>query len=101
MKGKASWNNGLKIGAQSEEVKLKRSKALMGKKTSPETKSKIKERVSKPVIQYDFLGNRIKEWISLKEVSKHLPCSHGKISEYINGKSNIKTFKGFIWKLKK
>lgn len=34
-------------------------------------------------------------------VSKNLPCSHGMLSEYVNNKSNISTFKGFIWKLKK
>lgn len=100
MLGKVAWNKGLKLPKHSIELSEKRSRALTGRIVSQETVDKIKNKVSKRIIQYDIEGNFIKEWESLKEVSKKLPCSHSKLSEYINGKSNIKTFKGYIWKLK-
>ena len=100
MKGKTPWNKGLKLPKHSIELTKKRSESLKGRRLSEATKNKIKDKVSKPVLQYDSNGVFIKEWQSLKEVSLFLPCSYSKLSNYINGKNNINTFKNYIWKLK-
>lgn len=101
MIGNNPWNKGKELGPQSPKVVSKRRESLMGHVISQKTRDKIKSAVSCPVIQIDTNGIKVKEWESLKQVSKQLPCSHGRLSEYINGKSNISTFNGFIWKLKK
>lgn len=99
-KGKPTWNKGLKTGAQSDSIRLKRSKSMMGKQKSEKERQKIRDKVSKRVLQFNESGQLVKEWDSLKQVSKQFRCSHGRLSEYLNGKSNISTFKGFIWRLK-
>jgi len=101
MKGKPAWNKGLKVGKQSKDTCKKRSKSLMGHKVSPKTKDLIKEKVSRPVIQFDSNGNFIKEWESPKQASKELKFSYTCLITYLNGHSNINTFKNFIWKRKK
>lgn len=48
--------------------------------------SKVKEKLEKPIIQYDTEGNVIKKWNSLKEASETLNISKGNISCCLNGK---------------
>lgn len=98
MKGKPAWNKGLKLPKQSKETIRKRTKNRIGKHLSTETKLRIKGKVSRKITQWSSDNVFIKEWDSAKQISKELPCSYTAIVNYINGKSNIKTFKGFIWK---
>jgi group I intron endonuclease len=100
MKGKLPWNFGLKLPCHSEETRLKRSASLMGRTVSDNNKQAIRERTSKAVIQKEINGDIVKEYSSLKEASRVFGCSHGRLCEFIKGKSNIKTFKGFLWELK-
>lgn len=45
MKGKPSWNKGLKTGPQSEETKTKRANSLRGQKRTPEYKRFMSEKM--------------------------------------------------------
>jgi len=100
-KGRPGWNKGLHTMTSEQKMKMKIGREK-GKKRimTKELIANIIEKKSKSVLQFDIDGKFIKEWKSLKEVSINLPCSHGKLSEYMNGKSNISTFKNFIWKVK-
>jgi group I intron endonuclease len=100
MKGKEPWNKGEKLPKQSEETKAKRIKSLIGRSVSEETKSKIKAKLSKPILQYDAENNFIREWESAKKASLELGFSYTALIKYLNGKSNINTFKNWIWKRK-
>lgn len=101
MLGHPAWNKGKKSMTEYQKIQLSIGRKN-GKKRemTEELINKIINKVSKPVLQYNIDGTFIKEWNSLKEVSINLPCSHAKLSEYLNGKSNIDTFKNFIWKFK-
>lgn len=60
---------------------------------------RVKEKVSKKVLQYDLNGNFIKEYNSLTEATKlNNIKSIGNISMCCNGK--YKQVKGYIWKYK-
>jgi hypothetical protein len=68
-----------------------------GTTTSAETKQKQKIAKIKPIIQYDLLGNIIKEFESIKSATEH-----GYLAKYIilcckNKKSK---YKNYIWKYK-
>ena len=60
---------------------------------------KVKQKVSKKVLQYDLEGNFIKEYSSLKEANKlNNMKSIGNISKCCKGK--YKTAGGYIWRYK-
>ena len=76
----------IKIGVKpSEEIKLKRAAAKIGKGV-------------KSILQYNLEGNFIKEWNSMIEASKILNIKSSGISACCKG--NIKFSKGFIWRYK-
>lgn len=56
------------------------------------------ERVSKPVLQYDRLGNFIREWPSGLKAEEELGINNGNISSCCSGK--VKTAGGFVWRFK-
>lgn len=60
-------------------------------------KEKLKERLSKPILQYDSNMNLIKEWVSSSEASRELGISGGHIRECASMKTNRKKSGGFIW----
>jgi hypothetical protein len=78
----------------SEETIKKMSEAKKGKKGNEAHKQKI----SKPILQYDLEGNFIKEWRSGKEAGLTLGISNGSIVNALKGR--FKTMYGFIWKYK-
>lgn len=100
----------------SEEVLYKISKALKGKKKSKDFGIKVSERLKgKPksmeikkklseskknkgnkIIQYNLLGEYIKTWNNIDEVSKALKVSRESIAGCCRGKS--KTAHRFIWR---
>lgn len=53
---------------------------------------------SKPIIQYDLKGNKIKEWPSYKQVRRELGFNVNNIKYCVVGK--YKQAYGFVWKLK-
>ena len=109
-------------GKQSQEVKDKKSKSMMGKKPSLETRQKMseskkghsmydegwKERMkeaawkskqsSKPILQYDLDGNFIKEWESKRQAGKKLKINPVSIANNTSGIS--KSAGGYVWKNK-
>lgn len=54
--------------------------------------------LSKPVLQYDLLGNFIREWPSMIKVEEELGIYNSSISQCCLG--NLKSAGGFIWKYK-
>lgn len=98
------------FGAKPEDYKDKISKIHKGKKISEETRIKIsnskkghssesqKQKISKPILQYDLQGNFIREWRSSKEAGVTLNVSSGSITNALKGR--CKTMNGFIWKYK-
>lgn len=68
-------------------------------KITPERNNKIKEKLQKPIIQYDSKNNFIKEWSSQTEASQILNINQPSISNCLKNKS--KTAGGYIWKYKK
>jgi hypothetical protein len=70
------------------------SLAKKGKKGSETQKQKIR----KPIIQYDLKGNFIREWGSGKEAGLSLGIGNGDISSALKGKR--KQTHGFIFKYK-
>ena len=83
----------------SEEVKqsLQYKNRKKGEIT-PERNKKIKEKLQKPIIQYDLKNNFIKEWVSQTEASQILNINQPSISNCLKNLS--KTSGGFIWKFK-
>jgi len=57
------------------------------------------EKMSKPIIQYDLMGNIIAEYNSIKEAAEKTNTIKQNISSVLTGK--YKTSNGFIWKYKK
>ena len=61
-------------------------------------KTGARNRLSKPILQYDINGNFIKEWIGIAETARTLNYKECSISACLNGRH--KTAHGFIWKPK-
>lgn len=61
-------------------------------------KERISEKISKPVLQYDLLGNFIREWPSIIKVEEELGINDGNISSCCSGR--LKTAGGYLWKYK-
>jgi hypothetical protein len=80
------------------ELRMKLSKAAIGKKMSELAKIKMGNNQKLPILQYDLQGNFIKEWDGIidatKEVGKHstniMRCCQGKFKQAY----------GFVWKYK-
>ena len=53
---------------------------------------------AKPILQYDRLGNLIKEWPSAIKVEEELGIDHSSISKCCSGK--LKSAGGYLWKYK-
>lgn len=70
-------------------------KVEAGFRAFPET---IREKHSKPVIQYDMDGEFVKEWSSAVEASQGSPKRRSGISNCCAGR--IKSSYGYIWKFK-
>jgi hypothetical protein len=79
---------------RSEQTLMKMSKAKKGKKGNELQKQKIR----KPIFQYDLEENFIKEWGSGKEAGLALGISNGNIANVLKGRR--KQVGGFIWKYK-
>jgi len=77
-----------------EEQKLLQSKKLKGKIKSEETLQKIR----KPILQYDTIGNFVKEWDSLSQAANELKIYVGCINNCLKNRS--KSSYGFVWKYK-
>jgi len=81
------------------ETKIKQSLSLKGKTKSDEYKKKISVIKSKPIHQFDKLGNFIKEWKSATEAANYFKKPASGISECCSEKR--KSIYGYIWKFKK
>lgn len=108
-KGRKPWNKGLKTGQLSNEHKEKIRQSELGKKKKPLSEwqkqylrllktgthisEKHKKAISKPINQYDNLGNFIRKWDSIVEAQRELKINH--INRVLNGER--KTCGGYIW----
>lgn len=83
-----------------QEQRDKYSKSRKGKKSnlSEEGRKIVAKAQEKSVIQYDLEMNPIQEWGSLKEASETLNINLASISGACHNR--MKTYKGFIWRLK-
>ena len=68
----------------------------IGKHLSEETKRKMSESLSKPILQYTKEGEFIKEWVSGIEAFRVLGINNGHISSCCQG--NRKSAGGFFWR---
>lgn len=59
---------------------------------------KIAKSHSKPIIQYDINGNKIKEWESATIAARKLSFSQSSINWCCLRKPKYNTYKGFIWR---
>lgn len=95
--GKKMSDNTIKKKSESMILKYKEGyvSPRKGYKLDDQTKEKIKNSKSIPIMQYsnDIL---IKKWTSAKEASEELNISHGNINACCNGRR--KSAGGFIWK---
>lgn len=74
---------------ENAELRIKISKASIGKKMSESAKKKMGDNQKLPIIQYDLDGNFLKEWDSIlnatKAVGKHstniMRCCQGKFKQ--------------------
>ena len=78
--------------------RMKNNQYSKGAVRTKEIKENLKLLKSKPVLQYDKLGNFIKEFNSIKQASIETNTFSSSISNNLNNKS--KTAGGFIWKYK-
>lgn len=72
---------------------------LKGKKRPPHIGEAVRKALSKPVIQYDKLGNEIARFFSAREASRKTGFRQSHISSCCNG--DYKQAYGFIWKYAK
>jgi group I intron endonuclease len=121
-----SYHNGLNLteggfsGKHSKETCLKKSKSMMGKTHTDETRKKMsesrknhsmytnewKEKMkkgawssntsSKPILQFDKNNNLIQKWKSSRKAALELNISIGNISSALNGR--YKSAGGYVWK---
>jgi len=78
----------------SEERKQQISNFLLGRVISQETRNKI----NKPILQYNLEGNFIREWKSATEVKNILGLKNSEITAVCKGRQ--KTSYNFIWRYK-
>ena len=97
-----NYNKGNKYSEESKQ-KLRVPRPNSGPKGILSEQWKLNLRVShpkqwKPIVQYDTMGNIIKEWNSTTEASKQLGIRTNTINNCLKGLSKIT--KGYIWKYK-
>lgn len=90
---------------------INHSKAAKGRIVSEEQKKNQSEKMkgrykgnkwgSKKIIQLTLDGNFIREWESIKDAADSLGVSSTAIWNCLNGKSQVKSIKGYKWKYKK
>jgi hypothetical protein len=88
----ASSNLGIKA---SEETRKKLSVAHMGHKRSKEAQLKISASQYKKVVQINFDGSIVKEYLSLQDAAKETGVQSTGISMCLNG--TIKSTGGYCW----
>lgn len=59
-----------------------------------------KNPLSKPVVQYSLIGEKIKEWASASEVESQLSINDGQISACCLHRKGHYTAGGFIWEFR-
>ena len=105
--GKKRWKNSPPYHITSrdyERIKLKVSESRKGTKISKEHKQKIGKQNSKKVIQYDFQGNKLAEFLSATEAERYInnkPNAHWKeLRNNIDACCRLKqkSAYGYIWK---
>ena len=94
MYGKTGSKNPNYGNKWTDEQKLLQSKKLKGKVKSEQTLQKIR----KPILQYDIIGNFVKEWNSLSQAANELKMYVGCINNCLKNRS--KSSYGFVWKYK-
>ena len=78
-------------------ITIKRmSKSKIGNKPSEVQKEKLRQRCSKPILQYDMYGNFIREWESASQAGRELGIDSTSIREVCNGKYRHAGF--YVWK---
>jgi hypothetical protein len=97
-----TYNKGTKYSEESKQ-KLRFSRPNSGPKGKLPEQWKLNLKVNhpkqwKPIIQYDIMGNIVKEWSSTTEASKQLGIRTNTINNCLKGLSKIT--KGYIWKYK-
>ena len=60
----------------------------------------LRKKICKKVLQYDKLGNLIKEHDSVEEAAMHVGGNQSNVSNCCNKKSGYNTVKGFVFKYK-
>ena len=83
---------------ENSELRMKLSKAAIGKKMSESAKKKMGDNQKLPILQYDIQGNFIKEWDGIVDASKAMSKHSTNIARCCQGK--FKQAYGFIWKYK-
>ena len=78
----------------SEEQKKRQSEKMKGR-------FKGVRKFSKKIIQLTLDGNFVREWDSIKDAADSFGVSSSAIWNCLNGKCQVKSIKGFIWKYKK
>lgn len=70
--------------------------AILGHETKSSTKIKIAKAVSKPILQYDYKGNLIKEWPNIDSASKYYKIRKTNIADCC--KKRILIYHDCIWR---
>jgi hypothetical protein len=94
-KGKVGPNKGRKFGPISEETRKLKSEKSKGRKPTGGTVIFKEKYLWKPILQFDYKGDLIKEHLSIEHASKETGIVRVSISYVINHKT--KTAGGFIW----
>ena len=91
----AAANRGRK---NTEECKQKISKKLKGRKVPKDVLERRAKAQSKPIIQFDLEGNKIKEYPSVVSAKNDISPKNNGLSDCLKGKT--KTWCGYKWKYK-
>jgi hypothetical protein len=84
--------------SSNSELRMKLSKAAIGKKMSESAKKKMGDNQKLPILQYDLQGKFIKEWDGVVDATKEIGKHSTNIIRCCQGK--FKQAYGFIWKYK-
>lgn len=87
----AKYNNA--YGTRIERI----SNTLKGHNVSEETKKKISNSLSKPILQFDTKENFITKWKSASDVERKLGIKGCQIAGCCKGKKRYKTAGGYKW----
>lgn len=88
--------NNLEWATYSMNIKHAYDMGLRKKKSPSEGKLGAANHLSKPIAQYDLVGNLVKEWPCSKEVWRQTGLNHHVIRRCANG--GTKTSYGYQWK---